>query len=173
MIDKTCDAIEAADTETTGRRTIMAGVQMSAKGVNGQLELLEGRIRISRKGVLGFLTQGLKGDKEINISSISSIQWKKAGAFTNGYIQFAFHGGAEAKGGLFQATQDENSIMFTKAQEAEFEKIRDEVHRRVNAGATGSSDSVADEIKKLADLRDQGIITSEEFEAKKKQILGI
>lgn len=32
---------------------------------------------------------------------------------------------------------------------------------------------VADQIKKLADLRDSGILTEEEFNAKKKQLLGI
>ena len=33
--------------------------------------------------------------------------------------------------------------------------------------------SNADELKKYADLKDQGIITEEEFQAKKKQILGL
>ena len=31
----------------------------------------------------------------------------------------------------------------------------------------------AEELKKYAELRDQGVITSEDFEAKKKQLLGI
>ena len=34
------------------------------------------------------------------------------------------------------------------------------------------TDSVADEIKKFADLKDQGILTQEEFDAKKKELLG-
>jgi membrane protein YdbS with pleckstrin-like domain len=38
--------------------------------------------------------------------------------------------------------------------------------------ATGSPD-VADQIRKLAELRDQGILSAEEFDAKKKQILGL
>jgi len=33
--------------------------------------------------------------------------------------------------------------------------------------------SNADELKKYADLKDQGIITEEEFQAKKKQLLGL
>ena len=33
--------------------------------------------------------------------------------------------------------------------------------------------SQADELKKFADLKEQGIITEEEFNAKKKQILGL
>lgn len=36
-----------------------------------------------------------------------------------------------------------------------------------------SSVDVVDQIKKLADLRDAGILTEEEFNAKKKQLLGI
>ena len=39
--------------------------------------------------------------------------------------------------------------------------------------ASSQSVSAADEIKKLADLRDTGILTDEEFEAKKKQLLGL
>ena len=33
--------------------------------------------------------------------------------------------------------------------------------------------SVADEIKKFSDLKDQGILTQEEFDAKKKELLGL
>ena len=62
---------------------------------------------------MSLLTQGLKGDKEILISQISSIQFKKPGT-TNGYIQFAFLGGLEAKRGVFQASGDENSISLVK-----------------------------------------------------------
>nr|WP_316620774.1 SHOCT domain-containing protein [uncultured Ruminococcus sp.] len=36
-----------------------------------------------------------------------------------------------------------------------------------------SQNFTADEIRKLAQLRDEGVITDEEFTAKKKQLLGI
>ena len=39
--------------------------------------------------------------------------------------------------------------------------------------AESPTSSLAQELKELADLRDQGIITVEDFEAKKKQILGL
>jgi hypothetical protein len=94
----------------------MENMISGAHGHNGQLELTESVVRIKRKGALAFLTQGLKGDKEILISHISSIQFKKATIWTNGYIQFAFIGGQEAKGGLFQGTQDENTVMFRASQ---------------------------------------------------------
>lgn len=40
------------------------------------------------------------------------------------------------------------------------------------AQATDTSDQIA-ELQQLAQLKDQGILTQEEFDAKKKQILGL
>ncbi len=36
-----------------------------------------------------------------------------------------------------------------------------------------SADDAIEQVKKLAELRDQGILTDAEFEAKKKQLLGL
>ena len=149
-------------------------MELQAEGVNGQIVLSEDRVVISRKGALGFLTQGLKGDKNIMVSAITSIQFKNATMWTNGYIKFAFQGGKEAKGGLFQATQDENSVMFKSKQQPAFEKIRDEVEKRTQVGSNSTiTSSGADEVAKFAELRDKGILTEEEFQLKKKQILGL
>ena len=41
------------------------------------------------------------------------------------------------------------------------------------AAPTNSSDDSLEQLKKLAELKDQGILTQEEFDAKKKQILGL
>ena len=59
------------------------------KGVNGQIILTKNRVKIARKGALGFLTSGLAGVKEIPIKNISSIQMKEATNVTNGYLQFS------------------------------------------------------------------------------------
>ncbi len=42
-----------------------------------------------------------------------------------------------------------------------------------NAPSTTSSDSSVEELKKLKELLDMGVITQEEFDAKKKQLLGL
>ncbi|MBP7821214.1 SHOCT domain-containing protein [Candidatus Saccharibacteria bacterium] len=39
--------------------------------------------------------------------------------------------------------------------------------------AASQDDELVNQLKQLAQLRDQGILTQEEFEAKKKQLLGI
>jgi len=148
--------------------------ELTAKGHNGQIELYNSKVCIRRQGMLGFLTQGLKGDKNITISSISSIQFKKAGMLTNGYIQFSFIGGQEAKGGVFQATKDENTVMFTVKQQPLFEEIKNIIERKVMVdGCSESIISDADELIKLASLVDKGILTEEEFQYKKKHILGL
>ena len=152
----------------------MEKILKEAKGVNGQLELLENKIRIKRKGALSLMNYGLRGDKEILIKQISSIQFKNAGALTSGYIQFAFLGGKEAKGGLLQAAKDENTIMFSKAQQSDFEEIKSMIEKRIaEPEGKGTSRSEIDDLEKLAELKEKRIISEEEFNAKKKQILGL
>ena len=146
------------------------------KGRNGQIQLDELGVTITRKGVLGFITQGLKGEKRIPYASISAVQFKEAGLLTAGYIQLSILGGVEAKGGIFNATQDENTVMFDRgAQAAEFAKIRALVEQRAAAArrpaAASLSVSVADELGKLATLLSQGVLTQVEFDAQKASLL--
>ncbi|MEK6858612.1 MAG: DUF4429 domain-containing protein [Nanoarchaeota archaeon] len=104
---------------------------MEAQGINGKLVLGKGYVEIVRKGAMSFLTQGVKGNKKIAIKQISAVQFKPAGLMFNGYIQFSFVGGKESKAGIVNATQDENTIMFKKKQQADFEKIKDEVEKQI------------------------------------------
>ena len=78
---------------------------MHFDGLNGQIEVLEDRIVISRKGVFGFLTQGLKGDKTIPFASITAVQFKTASAFFNGYIQFTVYGATKVEAESLQPVQ--------------------------------------------------------------------
>ena len=162
----------AAPAATNGTK-VGEAVLMEAKGNNGQLELLADRLRIRRQGFLAFLCHGYKGDKEILLGHISSIQFKKVGGAANGYIQFAFVGGQEAKGGAFQAASDENSVMFTEPQQPAFERIKAAIDERIATLANGHAASSLDDLERLAALRDKGIITEDEFAAKKKQLLGL
>jgi len=118
------------------------------------------------------LSQGLKGEKDIQLAAISSIQFKNAGRLTSGYIQFAFMGGQESKAGLLLAAADENTVMFRRSQQPAFEALREAVQLRL-APSENTGGSVADEIEKLAALRERGILTEDEFQAKKAQMLGL
>ena len=51
--------------------------------------------------------------------------------------------------------------------------IEYEESSQAESAAPASQESYIDELEKLADLRDRGVISEEEFEAKKKQLLGL
>lgn len=61
-----------------------------------------------------------------------------------------------------------NSTNLSTLSEEEFEAMQ-----KTQAVATPAATSAADEIKKFKELLDMGIITQEEFDAKKKQLLGL
>ena len=148
------------------------GEDLTAKGVNGQLAVVGNKVRISRKGFFAVMGgHGTKGDKEILISTISAIQLKKAG-LTNGYIQFTFVGGTEATRGGLQATKDENTVIFTSHHQAAFEAIKERIDSIRDAPVRAPSSDL-DDLERLAELRDRGIITEGDFEAKKRQLLGL
>ncbi|WP_411503498.1 SHOCT domain-containing protein [Brevibacillus centrosporus] len=149
-----------------------------AQGVNGSLIIYPNRILISRQS--SFLAKSSRlYDKEITIKSVSAIQLKEPSMFLNGFIQFSFSGGKESKGGAFDAAKDENSIVINKKQLDSFKKAKDIIYDLMsNADSSAqqeaaASDDSLDQLEKLAALRDKNIISEEEFNAKKKQILGI
>jgi len=154
----------------------MSELLYELKGINGQLELYEDKIVIKRKGVLSKMTQGFfKGDKTIYINQITAIQVKPGTLWTNGYIQITVPGGLESKKGLFDATQDENTVIFTKKNNELVDQIKSKIEELISRQHTGYINqlSPADEIRKYKELLDDGLITQEEFEKKKKQLLGL
>jgi hypothetical protein len=145
-----------------------------AQGTTGKISLFPHVIRIQRKGFSNFLIHGLKGDKEIAVAQITSVQFKKPGTFTSGYIQFAYIGSQESKGGIYDAVQDENTVVFIPKQMPQFEALKAKIDEmRFAPAAKASPTSNLDDLEKLASLRDKGIITHADFDAKKRQILGI
>jgi len=113
-----------------------------AQGLQGELFLFPERIRISRKVVGSYFSRGLTGDRDVLIRDISSIKFQATGMFSNGYIQFAFKGGANAKKGMQEAAHDENTMVFTKQQEYEFEQFRDKLQRMLQTKTTQSDTSL-------------------------------
>ncbi|WP_406227410.1 DUF4429 domain-containing protein [Streptomyces anthocyanicus] len=153
---------------------------IEVKGHNGQIVFDGQYVTITRKGILGRMSVG-KGEKRIHISQISSVQWKPAGPFVNGFIAFSAAGGNERRSKFgsqtSSAVHDENSVLFTTRQKAAFEELRKHVEAAIAAHHTGNptavpSASVADEISKLAALRDQGAITEAEFQQQKQRLIG-
>ena len=148
---------------------------LHAHGVNGEIHYGDGIILITRKGGFASVAMMGRGEKAIGVDKVTSVQFKEAGPVLSGYIQFAFSGSDEVKGGTFKAASDENSVIFTKAQMPAFERIRDAVQSEIagGGGADGSARNVpvTEELARLADLRDRGALTDEEFATEKARVL--
>ena len=150
------------------------------KGSTGQLRIFEHKIDIIRD-CWRARAIGL-GDKTIFIKDITGVELKKPGILSDGFFTLTIPGSAgnEIIGGKRGKTTDENSIAFAKNYN-EFVKAKDLVtqliekasldNQEVKVEPNQSSDDIPDQIKKLADLRDQGILTEEEFNSKKTDLL--
>ncbi|MEH7237295.1 SHOCT domain-containing protein [Bacillus sp. JJ1562] len=143
-------------------------------GANGTVIVTPTKVTLKHSRFLG----AGKGVKEIRIKSISGIQLKKAG-LTAGYIQFVYSGSSDSQGRKTKdIMNDENTIICNKRSHYEgmvkakalIEKF---IERAETSNATTAELSQADELKKFAELRDAGVISDDEFTAKKKQILGL
>lgn len=146
-------------------------------GVNDVLEVFEDKITLTAKKDAGsVLIRGLKGSKSIPYTSITAIQFRKADPI-NGYIQFSLMGAVESGGGVIAAISDENTCFFVEWNNDLAERIRDYIElrmREIRAPqiAQPATASISDEIKKLSELRGQGIVSDAEFEAAKKKLIG-
>lgn len=130
-----------------------------------------------------ILTQNATdGEKTIYYSDVIGVQFKPSG-LAIGYLQLetASSSGNNKTSNFF----NENSFTYEPQNitNEEMEKVVAYIRERVEAckeaknnpviAAPVAAVSVADEIKKFKELLDMGAITQEEFDAKKKQLLGL
>ena len=130
-----------------------------------------GFIKINRKGILNRIIKST-GDKNIRISSLSGVQLKKPGLRT-GYIQFIFSGSTDTSG-LLDAVEDDNTILFHNKEYATALELRDHIEQIISSEGLAlqtTSATTADELLKLKQLLDSGILTQEEFDAQKTKLL--
>ena len=128
------------------------------------------------------------------IDTISGIQFKESG-MTQGFIQFTIPG--EGAGGssskstltLLSGTgtnrrQDENTVTFNggfkyKEINKEWLELKEDIQTMMKKAKQSTQTTVAaapsdaDELEKFSKLKEQGIITAEEFDTKKKELLGL
>ena len=134
-------------------------------GLMDTMTLFEDRLVLRPRGIMGFLTKGLMGTKEIPYASITAIQLKEVKYFINGYIQFSILGGKESTGGLNSAVKDENTVVFWRArQNEEAKKIKRFIQERMGFKALHHQQMpLVDQIEKVKRLLDNEAITKEEF----------
>jgi len=154
---------------------------INAKGLNGFVSFDGQFITISRKGFLAVASFG-KSEKRIPVSSITAVQFKPPSTITNGFMQFTIPGGVEQKSIFGQqginAARDENTVVFLKKSLPDMQSIRDAVEQaiiKLHLPQTThlQQASTSDELTRLAQLHEQGVLSDDEFTVAKSRILEI
>lgn len=124
-----------------------------------------------------FGTSVTQGEKTIYYKDAIGVQYKPSSVL-DGYIQVE-----TAAGGVSSSSSQycgENAIQFSgKERNAEAEIIVAFIKEKIDelknipVGGVVQQISPAEELKKCKELLDLGIITQEEFDAKKKELLGL
>jgi hypothetical protein len=140
------------------------------------LKLVGDTITICKRGWANALASGMNGERTIQIPSLTSVQMKPASLLTLGYILFSYAGSKPFMGGIIDATQDPDAFLFGRDQNrdvAEFKTLAEKKMResRQPAATNNTKSTLADELRSLAELKQQGVLTAEEFEAAKKKLL--
>ena len=136
----------------------------------------EYRVLIRRNGFSAFLFHANKGDKEIFIKNITAIELKEPGV-TKGYIQFSVQGEIASHGNIVDAITDENSVIIGNLRQYQDflvakKLIESKIYNYNNSNTFISNKfSYADELRKLSSLKDDKIITEDEYEEQKSKIL--
>lgn len=150
-------------------------------GKNGELSFDGTTVQITKKRLFGGGTQ------QFPVSSLQAVNFKGGTKLTIGYIQFVTSGQSAMPAPRLSDTaankefyREPNVVSFGGRSTADFEAIRDEVQAAMHAARSAaaapatapSAGGVADELKKLAELRDSGVLSAEEFDAEKSRLLG-
>ena len=141
-----------------------------------ELVLAVDKVIIRKRGLANALASGMNGERTILIASITAMQLKSAGLITPGYILFSYAGSKPFMGGVLEATQDPDTFLFGRelnAQVADFKVKVEKIMRdaKQSVPTSNSTATLTDEIRKLAELKQQGLLSQEEFEAAKRKLL--
>lgn len=164
----------------------MSDIIMEINSKMADITLYDNKIKISsrkRGGILG----GIPQERVLMLKDISNVNFTPVLRFRTvyGFIQFVIKGAENRQYSgdpreYSKVASDENVVTFGYKEMPVFEKLRDVVEEQLSllketyvGNVIMTQSSNMDELEKLARLRDKGIISEEEFEAKKKQLLGL
>jgi len=145
-----------------------------AKGNNGVVTVDGDWLTIERK-TPGRAGRSL-GFRRIALASITAVQLQPARVFANGFIRLTVVDSPRSPGGAYDVMKDENAVIFSRRQARGFNMVRAAVEQSIaehHAGARSEAAEadIAEQLKQIGELHDQKLITDEEFEAKKAQLL--
>lgn len=185
VYSKTADKIHEKVDSTLGIETNEYEIQealRTIKGARGKtLYLYDNKVIIKTDFTLGSIVtkNATDGLKTIYFSDVIGVQFKRASTVVLGYIQLET--ASTAMNNKKSNFTNENSFSYdgTIVSNDDVEDVVKFINQKIEEqkslpnGAVIQQVSSADELKKFKELLDEGVITKEEFEAKKKELLGL
>jgi hypothetical protein len=150
-------------------------VRVFVEGVSGQsVAATDRRLLIIKTGLSAggaFVGKKCKSFAYDHVTTIDCNKGLLAGRF-----QVSAAGTTEVKGGYMTAFEAENVVNFGAGQYAKFQAATNEIRRLIDIAkqqsqAVPQALSIPDQIQKLAELRSAGILTEQEFQDKKTELL--
>src|SRR5690348_3247827 len=115
---------------------------------------------------------GFLGEKRVPVQNIKAVSWKEPGTFIAGFLEISILGEPPPSPFANVNVQRQNRLQYEKHDVEKWRDLRDWIEaNREPQQPTASSTSVADQLGKLADLLEKGLLTREEFDAEKAKLL--
>lgn len=140
---------------------------MMFKSYDGEIEICDGLIKIKKgKKDLG---------RTIKMSDVVSVTLKKPVLTAAGCLHIQVLG-AKTYSSVANVTHyatDINAICFRKTQYEEAIRFKEALEKAIVDSEKADTDINIDSLRQLKQLLDEGIITQEDYDKKKNQILGL
>lgn len=133
-----------------------------------KIHVYSDRIILEKIDEVRLLGGDVSSQKTILIKDIKTIHYREPSFMRTGFIQFAV--------GASEQEATENTFYFNSDKLKFARRIKDTVERLTsesNSTSKSEAASNADEIKKFKQLLDDGAITMDEYQEKKRQLLNL
>jgi len=135
------------------------------------------RVMVIKAGMVGGAGFFGANCKSFYFNQITSVDLRLS--VMGGHIQFTVAGSVDIKGkGLLYMPQSENAVVFTLDYKERMKYVANLIRERVQASQNQSNikqntsgASLVDQINDLAKLKEQGILSEEEFQTAKRKLL--
>ena len=146
-----------------------------AKGANGELKFDGDVVTVEKSKMIRDELMGnyMQGVKTVRVEDLTSVSFQPVRFGLQGYIQLCVVGVTPPRDHR-EMMRDLNTVFFEKRQQTEFESLNQALNQAIKEQVGSKapvSSSPLDELKKLKDLLDAGVLSQAEFEAMKTKLM--
>jgi hypothetical protein len=134
----------------------------------GQTVWIDGDALVVKYSALYY---GFLGQKRIPLENIKTVSWRDPGSLVAGFLEISVLGEAPPNPFASANVRHQNRFMFNRADIQLWRTLKSHLEQRASPSRAPEVSSTADEIRKLAELLKEGLLTRDEYEAQKGKLL--